>query len=62
MKARHVAACARCGNAAKHRWIDDLLRWRMYRIGIDLCVKCYDGLMQADARAWAWFRGWRERY
>ena len=34
MKPRHAAAlalrkCERCGNVGKHRWIDDLLRFRM---------------------------------
>jgi len=53
--------CERCGNVGKHRWIDDLFRFRMNRIGVVLCRECYKALMQADARAWEWFRGYRDR-
>jgi len=42
--------------------MDDLYRWRMYRIDIDLCGKCHDDLKQADAEAWAWFREWRDSH
>ena len=61
MKPRHDASCARCGSFGRHRRIDDLLRFRMNRIGVVLCDKCYDALMQADARAWDWFREYRDR-
>ena len=37
------------------RWIDDVFRFRMNRIGVFLCDKCYRALIQADARAWEWF-------
>jgi hypothetical protein len=33
----------------------------MNLIGVVLCGKCYDALMQADARAWKWFREYRDR-
>jgi len=63
MKPRHAAtlACEPCGNVGKHRWIDDLLRFRMNKIGVFLCDKHYKALLQADARAWAWFREYRDR-
>jgi hypothetical protein len=61
MKPRHTAACARCRNVGKLRWIDDLLRFRMNKIGVFLCDSCYTALMQADARAWEWFREYRDR-
>jgi hypothetical protein len=61
MKSRRAPACARCGRSGKHRWIDDLFRWRMYRISVALCDKCYDVLMQADARTWKWFREYRDQ-
>jgi len=60
MSPRDDAACARCGSAGQHRWIDDLLRFRMNKIGVILCDKCYDALVQADARAWDWFREYRD--
>lgn len=56
MSARHDAACTRCGSVGKRRWIDDLYRFRMNQIGVILCDKCHRALMQADARAWDWFR------
>jgi hypothetical protein len=59
-KPRH-AACARCGNVGKHRWIDDLFRFRMYKIGVYLCDKCHKALNQADGPAWKWFREYRDR-
>ena len=52
--------CERCGNVGKHRWIDYLLRFRMNKIGVFLRDKCYKALRQADARAWAWFREYRD--
>jgi hypothetical protein len=33
----------------------------MYRISVALCDKCYDVLMQADARTWKWFREYRDQ-
>ncbi len=56
-----VRKCERCGNVGKQRWIDDLLRFRMTKIGVFLCDKCYKALMQADARAWKWVREYRDR-
>ena len=53
-------ACERCGNVSKHRWIGDLFRFRMNKIGVFLCDKCYKAPMQADARAWDWFREYRD--
>ena len=66
MKPRHAATlaprkCARCGNPGKHRWIDDFFRFRITKIGVFLCDKCYAALRQADARAWEWFREYRDR-
>jgi len=61
MNFRHDAACARCGSVGQHRWIEDLRQFRMNRIGVILCNKCYDALRQADARAWDWFREYRDR-
>ena len=66
MKPRHAATlaprkCARCGNPGKHRWIDDFFRFRITKIGVFLCDKCYAALRQADARAWEWFRECRDR-
>jgi hypothetical protein len=62
MKPRHVAtlACERPGNVGKHRWIDNLLNFRMNKSGVFLCDKHYKALLQADARAWAWFREYRD--
>jgi hypothetical protein len=61
MKPYHAAACERCGNVGKHRWIDDFLQFRITEIGVFLCDKCYAALRQADARAWEWFRKYRDR-
>ena len=56
MNPRQNVACTRCGSVGKRRWIDDLYRFRMNQIGVILCDKCHRALMQADARAWDWFR------
>jgi hypothetical protein len=61
MKPRHAAACERCAHVGKLRWIDDLFRFRLTNIGVFLCDKCYKDLIQADARAWEWFREYRDR-
>ena len=61
MKSGHAAACERCGNAGELRLIDDLIRFRMTEIGVNLCNECYAALRQADARAWEWFRKYRDR-
>ena len=61
MKPCHDVACARCRSVGQRRWIDDVFRFRMNRIGVFLCDKCYRALIQADARAWEWFREYRDR-
>lgn len=61
MKPYHDATCERCGNTGKRRWIDDLLEFRITRNCVSLCNKCYAALRQADARAWEWFRNYRDR-
>jgi len=61
MKPRPAAACEHCGDVGKQRWINDGLQFRTTRIGVVLCQKCYKALRQADARAWAWFREYRDR-
>jgi len=61
MKSHRTATCERCENVGKHRWIDDLIRFRITETGVSLCNKCYAALRQADARAWEWFRKYRDR-
>ncbi len=61
IKMEQSGKCERCGDVGAHRWINDLLRFRLTKIGAVLCQKCYEGLMQADARAWQWFRKFRDR-
>ncbi len=41
--------------------MDDFLRFRMKKISVFLCDKCYKALVQADTRAWEWFREYRDR-
>jgi len=61
MKARHAAVCARCGKLGKHSEIKDAVGLFLMRIDdIVLCDKCYNALIQADARAWRWFRKYRD--
>jgi hypothetical protein len=60
MKLRQAAVCRRCGLAGRHRWIDDLLRFQLNKIGVILCDTCYKSLIQADAEAWRWFRKFRD--
>lgn len=61
MNSCQAVGCERCGNVGRHRWIDDLLQFRVTEIGVSLCNKCYAALRQADARAWEWFRKFRDR-
>ena len=66
MKPRHTATlppgkCERCESFGRRRWIDDLLKFRMYKIGVFLCEKCYKAFRQADGPAWTWFRKYRDR-
>jgi hypothetical protein len=61
MSSRDATFCARCGKPGKYRWIDDYRLFRRTRIGLSLCGKCYGALRRADARAWEWFRGYRNR-
>jgi len=60
MKPHPDAVCARCGDVGKQRWITDLLRGRVSKIGVILCDKCWNALMQADGPVWAWFRKYRD--
>jgi len=60
MSPRHAAACERCGEVGEPRWIADLLQGQISEIGVFLCDKCYTALERADARAWEWFREYRD--
>jgi hypothetical protein len=61
MNPRHVADCARCGNVAKQRRMDELLRFNRDEPTVVLCDQCVRLLRYADADIWKWFREYRER-
>jgi hypothetical protein len=60
-KPGHAGACARCGRIGRQRWVDDLVDLSIENTSIVLCEDCYRHLKEADARAWAWFRKYRDR-
>lgn len=61
MKPSHGAACARCGKAGQPYQLNDLLEQDESQPCAMICDQCMELLVYADARAWRWFRKYRDR-
>jgi len=61
MKAHRAAACARCGNVDRRRIVADSIGSRWTIVSVVLCEDCHRHLRESDARAWEWFRKYRDR-
>ncbi len=53
-KAQHK--CARCGEPASWRVIEDGIDGYWTKIRLALCAACDESLRFCDLRAWEWFR------
>jgi hypothetical protein len=60
-EAGNRAACERCEKAGRPRRLNELLQHDSNEPAIALCRKCVHLLRYADARAWRWFREYRDR-
>jgi len=48
--------CARCGQPASMRIIEDVVDGYWTKIRLALCAVCDKLLIECDRRAWEWFR------
>jgi len=48
--------CARCGQPASMRIIEDVVDGYWIKIRLALCAACDKLLLGCDLRAWEWFR------